>query len=57
VESGLNDGGAIPFFALFLVMAEATGEGIPAGQWVIFALEQIGLGILVGAAVGYLGAS
>jgi len=55
VESGLNDGGAIPFFALFLVMAEATGEGIPAGQWVIFALEQIGLGILVGAAVGYLG--
>jgi NhaP-type Na+/H+ or K+/H+ antiporter len=39
VESGLNDGGAIPFFALFLVMAEATGEGIPAGQWVIFALE------------------
>jgi NhaP-type Na+/H+ or K+/H+ antiporter len=55
VESGLNDGGAIPFFALFLVLAEATEEGIPASQWVVFAVQQIGIGILVGAAVGYLG--
>jgi NhaP-type Na+/H+ or K+/H+ antiporter len=55
VESGLNDGGAIPFFALFLVLAEATTEGQPAGAWAVFALQQIGLGILAGAAIGIAG--
>jgi NhaP-type Na+/H+ or K+/H+ antiporter len=57
VESGLNDGGAIPFFFLFLAFAEASAEGIPASQWVIFAIEQIGVGILMGAAVGYIGST
>jgi NhaP-type Na+/H+ or K+/H+ antiporter len=55
VESGLNDGGAIPFFALFLVLAEATTEGFPPGTWGVFALQQIGLGILVGAVAGIAG--
>ena len=55
VESGLNDGGAIPFFALFLVLADAEKENIPAAQWILFAAEQIGLGILVGLIVGVLG--
>jgi NhaP-type Na+/H+ or K+/H+ antiporter len=55
VESGLNDGGAIPFFAFFLVLAEAEEATIPASQWVIFAFEQIGWGILVGLAVGLVG--
>jgi NhaP-type Na+/H+ or K+/H+ antiporter len=55
VESGLNDGGAIPFFALFLVLADAEKDNIPAAQWVLFAAEQIGLGILVGLIVGLLG--
>lgn len=55
VESGLNDGGAIPFFALFLVLAEAEKQQVPASQWIIFATEQIGLGIFVGLIVGLLG--
>jgi len=55
VESGLNDGGAIPFFALFLVLAEAEQKSISAVYWVTFALEQIGLGILIGALVGLIG--
>jgi len=55
VESGLNDGGAIPFFAMFLVLAEATTEGLPPGTWTVFALQQIGLGLLVGALAGIAG--
>ncbi|MDD1653215.1 MAG: cation:proton antiporter, partial [Methanomicrobiales archaeon] len=55
VESGLNDGGAIPFFAMFLVLAEAATEDLPAGTWTVFALQQIGLGILVGAVAGIVG--
>ena len=55
VESGLNDGGAIPFFAVFLVLAQAEVTHLPASQWVVFALEQIGIGILVGAVVGIAG--
>jgi len=56
VESGLNDGGAIPFFAFFLVLSAAEEAHIPASQWVIFALEQIGYGVLVGLIVGLVGA-
>jgi sodium/hydrogen antiporter len=55
VESGLNDGGAIPFFAFFLVLADAEKANIPASQWIMFAVEQIGLGILVGLIVGLMG--
>jgi NhaP-type Na+/H+ or K+/H+ antiporter len=55
VESGLNDGGAIPFFAFFLVLADAEKANIPASQWIMFAFEQIGLGILVGLIVGLMG--
>jgi NhaP-type Na+/H+ or K+/H+ antiporter len=55
VESGLNDGGAIPFFALFLVLAEAEQNSIPATQWVFFAVDQIAGAILVGLAVGLAG--
>ena len=55
VESGLNDGGAIPFFALFLVLPEAEKANIPASQWILFAIEQIGLGILVGLVIGLFG--
>jgi NhaP-type Na+/H+ or K+/H+ antiporter len=55
VESGLNDGGAIPFFAFFLVLADAEKANLPASQWVVFAFEQIGGGILIGLVVGLLG--
>ena len=51
VESGLNDGLSIPFLFLFtgLALSEAHVE---AGDWLAFALEQIGLGALVGVAIG-----
>ena len=54
VESGLNDGGSVPFLMLFIALAAAE-EGIEGG-WLGFALEQIGYGTLIGAAVGCAGA-
>ncbi len=53
VESGLNDGGTVPFLTLFIALAAAE-EGLEGG-WVRFALEQIGYGTLIGAAVGAAG--
>lgn len=53
VESGLNDGGAVPLLTLFIALAAAE-EGI-AGGWLQFAVEQIGLGIVAGAAIGAAG--
>jgi NhaP-type Na+/H+ or K+/H+ antiporter len=57
VESGLNDGGAVPFFALFLLLAQVEGGQIPASEWIIFTIEQIGFGIVVGLIVGFVGAT
>lgn len=53
VESGLNDGGTVPLLTLFIALA-AVEEGVEGG-WVQFAIEQIGLGALVGAAIGAAG--
>jgi NhaP-type Na+/H+ or K+/H+ antiporter len=54
VESGLNDGLAVPFLALFLALA--AEETLPqARDWLGFATEQIGLGSLIGLAVGGAG--
>jgi NhaP-type Na+/H+ or K+/H+ antiporter len=53
VESGLNDGGSVPFLMLFIALAAAE-EGIEGG-WLRFTAEQIGFGALVGVAVGALG--
>src|SRR5215212_8406471 len=55
VEAGLNDGLSVPFLALFLTLAVAEEELQPAGYWIRFALEQIGLGALVGVGVGLAG--
>ena len=55
VESGLNDGLSVPFLALFLAIA--VDQTVPAASdWVGFAAEQIGLGALIGIAVGGGGA-
>ncbi len=55
VESGLNDGLSVPFLALFLAIA--VDQTVPAaGDWIGFAAEQIGLGALIGIAVGGGGA-
>jgi sodium/hydrogen antiporter len=53
VESGLNDGGSVPFLMLFIALA-AAGEGLEGG-WLRFTAEQIGFGALVGVAAGALG--
>jgi NhaP-type Na+/H+ or K+/H+ antiporter len=55
VESGLNDGLSVPFLALFLAIA--VDQTVPAASdWFGFAAEQIGLGTLIGLAVGGGGA-
>jgi NhaP-type Na+/H+ or K+/H+ antiporter len=55
VESGLNDGIATPFVALFLSFAAASeGQG-HHDHWLIAALLEIGLGVLVGTIAGVLG--
>jgi NhaP-type Na+/H+ or K+/H+ antiporter len=55
VEAGLNDGLSVPFLALFLTLAVAEEELQPASYWIRFALEQIGLGALVGVGVSLVG--
>ncbi|MEV2275342.1 cation:proton antiporter [Nocardiopsis sp. NPDC049922] len=56
VESGLNDGIALPAVMVFAALAPVS-EGLEgsAWSWVGFASAQIGVGALVGGAVGGLG--
>jgi NhaP-type Na+/H+ or K+/H+ antiporter len=57
VESGLNDGIALPVvFALFAVAAAGADLETP-GHWVQFALREIGIGLVIGLAVGLAGGS
>ena len=53
VESGLNDGLALPFVLVFAALANMAVDS--ATHWLGFAALQITLGPLAGAAVGYLG--
>jgi NhaP-type Na+/H+ or K+/H+ antiporter len=55
IEAGLNDGLSVPFLALFLTLAVAEEELQSANYWIRLALEQIGLGVLVGIGVGLVG--
>jgi NhaP-type Na+/H+ or K+/H+ antiporter len=54
VESGLNDGGAVPFLLVFVAFAAIQEGGEPPSFWIV-ALEQIGIGIVVGLLVGIVG--
>lgn len=56
VESGLNDGLVVPAVALFVVLAADEDEAGSAGFWARFVFEQVGIGLLVGLAVGAAGA-
>ena len=56
VESGLNDGIALPAVLLFAALAGAGGAAVEADHWITFGLLQITLGPLVGIAVGWAGA-
>jgi NhaP-type Na+/H+ or K+/H+ antiporter len=56
VESGLNDGIALPAVVLFAALA-STSQGVSqAGEWIRFGLLQIIVGPLAGITVGYVGA-
>ena len=54
VESGLNDGGSVPFLLVFLALA-AIQEGIEPPSFWIVAVEQIGIGVAIGLIVGIAG--
>ena len=56
VESGPNDGGSIPFFALFITLAQEEAGRMTFSTWILFSIEQIGLGIIIGAIIGFVGA-
>lgn len=55
VESGLNDGLAVPVVAIALAVAASSGPSRDAADWAQFVAEQIGFGALVGVAAGSLG--
>ena len=54
VESGLNDGMVVPAVLLFLALATGESE-TGAAFWARFVLRQVGLGLVIGVAVGALG--
>jgi len=56
VESGLNDGIALPAVLLFAALASAHAGGADAGEWIRFGAMQVTLGPVGGIATGYLGA-
>ena len=56
VESGLNDGIALPFVLVFAALASMMVAEGDTAQWIGFALKQVVLGPLAGIAVGYAGA-
>jgi NhaP-type Na+/H+ or K+/H+ antiporter len=55
VESGLNDGIALPVMLILLSIAGAAEHSQGATYWVQFAALQVILGPLVGIGVGYFG--
>lgn len=56
IESGLNDGIALPIFIVFLETARATERSLPVGDIVTELFQQVGIALVVGVAVGWLGA-
>ena len=56
VEAGLNDGLAVPFLMLFIVLAVAEENTAPAGAVLArFLGEQLGYGTLIGIGIGTVG--
>ncbi len=54
IEAGLNDGLSMPFFSLFIGLAIAV-DPVSSGTWLVYTGKQIGFGLLVGIAVGWIG--
>ncbi len=55
IESGLNDGGSVPFLLVFIAIGLAAEAFKPSEYFIQVALRQIGFGILVGLGVGLVG--
>ena len=54
VEAGLNDGISVPFLMFFIALSLQSSQG--AGSILTrFVLEQLGLGTLIGLAIGFFG--
>ena len=56
IESGLNDGIAMPFLILALSLAVSTEQQLGSGTFLLLAARQILFGILAGLLIGFLGA-
>ena len=56
VESGLNDGIALPAVLLFAALASAEHTASGSGEWLRFGVLQLTLGPLTGIVLCYLGA-
>ncbi len=55
IESGLNDGGSVPFLLLFIAIGLAAEAFKPSVYFIQIAFQQIGFGILAGLGVGLVG--
>ncbi len=55
VESGLNDGIATPFVTLFIALAVAEESATVSSGWLVNAVSEIVVAVLVGIAIGVLG--
>ena len=56
VESGLNDGIALPFILIFAALASAMQAETNTAEWLVFGAKQVIFGPLAGIAIGYVGA-
>jgi NhaP-type Na+/H+ or K+/H+ antiporter len=54
VEAGLNDGLSMPFFSLFVGLSAATDPYL-TGNWMLYTIEQIFFGLLMGIVIGWIG--
>ncbi|MBN8246733.1 MAG: cation:proton antiporter [Verrucomicrobia bacterium] len=55
VEAGLNDGLSVPFLLFFSALATRGGGDAAEASLLRYVLEQLGIGVLVGAGIGGLG--
>jgi len=55
IESGLNDGGSVPFLLVFIAIGLTAEAFKPSLYFIQVAFQQIGFGIIVGLAVGLAG--
>jgi NhaP-type Na+/H+ or K+/H+ antiporter len=57
IESGLNDGLCVPILFVFIALAEGGGEGRITAMALELVAEELGIGLIVGLTVTFIGAS